>query len=134
MEVQDAVTTRFGGLNESVPMVPELATVLARLLDRDHHTADDEPLFPGRGGGSATLRELQEWMGHADAKTTARYTHYRPRGGEAARLAPAFAASGWQTNGLRDPAGATHPDASGRGGNACSVRESAEPGGGRVNV
>ena len=71
MEVQDAVTTRFGGLNESVPMVPELATVLARLLDRDHHTADDEPLFPGRGGGSATLRELQEWMGHADAKTTA---------------------------------------------------------------
>lgn len=35
-------------------------------------------------------RELQEWMGHADMKTTARYTHYRSRGGEAARLAEAF--------------------------------------------
>lgn len=35
-------------------------------------------------------RELQEWMGHADLKTTARYTHYRSRGGEAARLAEAF--------------------------------------------
>lgn len=114
-------------------MVPELSTVLARLLDRDHHTADDEPLFPGRGGGSATLRELQEWMGHADAKTTARYTHYRPRGGEAARLAPAFAASGWQKRAPR-PGRSDPPDASGRGGNACSVRESAEPGGGRVNV
>jgi integrase len=35
-------------------------------------------------------RELQEWMGHADLKTTARYTHYRPRGGEAERLARAL--------------------------------------------
>ena len=30
-------------------------------------------------------------MGHADLKTTARYTHYRARGGEARRLAEAFA-------------------------------------------
>jgi integrase len=111
-------------------MIPELAAVLARLLERRHHTADDDPLFPGQDGylyGSAlrrrykaahkaanlrplrfhdlrhtfgslaarmavTTRELQEWMGHADAKTTARYTHYRSRGGEARRLASAFQA------------------------------------------
>jgi integrase len=139
------VTFLEGGRGRSVPMVPELAQVLARLLlDRD--ASEDEPLFPGEKGyldGSAlrrryraaqkcaglrplrfhdlrhtfgslaaraavSTRELQEWMGHADAKTTARYMHYRSRGGEAARLAPAFAvadpASGPQANGLREPA------------------------------
>jgi len=40
---------------------------------------------------SLSTRELQAWMGHADARTTARYTHYRERGDEAARLAKAFA-------------------------------------------
>ncbi len=35
-------------------------------------------------------RELQEWMGHADARTTARYTHYRPRKDAALRLKKAF--------------------------------------------
>jgi hypothetical protein len=47
-------------------------------------------------------------MGHADAKTTARYTHYRSRAGEASRLASAFAlgdpASALQANGLHEPA------------------------------
>lgn len=37
--------------------------------------------------------ELQEWMGHADYRTTRRYLHYRPRGDEAARLGAAFAAA-----------------------------------------
>ena len=37
-----------------------------------------------------STRELQAWLGHADARTTARYTHYRERGDEAARLAKAF--------------------------------------------
>ena len=46
---------------------------------------------------NVSTRELQEWMGHADAKTTARYTHYRSRGGEAARLAPAFQTAALQT-------------------------------------
>jgi integrase len=36
-------------------------------------------------------RELQEWMGHADYRTTSRYLHYRSRGDEAKRLASAFA-------------------------------------------
>jgi Phage integrase family len=30
------------------------------------------------GRMNVSNRELQEWMGHADAKTTARYTHYAP--------------------------------------------------------
>jgi integrase len=60
-------------------------------------------------------RELQEWMGHADLKTTARYTHYRPRGGEAARLGPAFqaapTASTLQASVVQDAAAAFHLDA-----------------------
>jgi integrase len=39
---------------------------------------------------AVSVRELQDWMGHADARTTARYLHYRPRKGEARRLAEAF--------------------------------------------
>ena len=38
-----------------------------------------------------SIRELQEWMGHADARTTHRYVHYKPRKREAARLSKAFA-------------------------------------------
>ena len=38
----------------------------------------------------ASARELQEWLGHADQRTTQRYTHYRSRAGEARRLAAAF--------------------------------------------
>jgi len=37
-----------------------------------------------------SVRELQDWMGHADARTTARYVHYKPRKGEARRLSEAF--------------------------------------------
>lgn len=35
-------------------------------------------------------RELQEWLGHADYRTTTRYLHYRARGDEARRLSAAF--------------------------------------------
>jgi integrase len=54
-------------------------------------------------------RELQEWMGHADLKTTARYLHYRARGDEAGRLAEAFkvvapSASALQANDLQTDA------------------------------
>jgi integrase len=134
-------------------MIPELAGVLARLLQRDQHMGDKDPLFPGEKGyldGSAlrrrykaaqrradlpplrfhdlrhtfgslaarmatSTRELQEWMGHADAKTTARYTHYRSRGDEATRLAAAFAvpdpASGVQANGVHEHAAAFRANA-----------------------
>jgi integrase len=45
--------------------------------------------------GSLAIREIgafdvQHYLGHADARTTARYTHYRTRTGEAAKLAKAF--------------------------------------------
>lgn len=55
--------TTKGGRGRSVPMVPELAAVLARLLQRDHHVADEDPLFLGEKGwldGSALGRPLQD--------------------------------------------------------------------------
>jgi integrase len=54
-------------------------------------------------------RELQEWMGHADLKTTARYLHYRARGDEAGRLADAFKTAAPTASALQEndpPAGA----------------------------
>lgn len=36
--------------------------------------------------------EVQEFMGHADVRTTRRYTHFRPRSDHATRLTQAFAA------------------------------------------
>ena len=54
-------------------------------------------------------------MGHVDAETTARYTHYRSRGDEATRLAAAFAvadpASGVQANGVHNSSTAFLGDA-----------------------
>jgi len=41
----------------------------------------------------ASLVELQAWMGHADIKTTMRYTHFRSHEDAAERLARAFDAS-----------------------------------------
>jgi len=37
-----------------------------------------------------SMVEVQHWMGHADQRTTARYLHYKNRGGEAKRLNKAF--------------------------------------------
>jgi integrase len=34
--------------------------------------------------------QVQHWMGHADARTTARYTHYKSRADEARLLEDAF--------------------------------------------
>jgi integrase len=44
-----------------------------------------------------SIRELQEWLGHADARTTARNMHYKERGDEAGRLAKAFEAASYTT-------------------------------------
>lgn len=41
----------------------------------------------------ASNLEVQAWAGHSDARTTARYTHYKSRKDEAGRLAKAFGAS-----------------------------------------
>jgi integrase len=41
---------------------------------------------------TASPIEVQAWAGHRDARTTARYTHYKSRRDEAGRLAQAFGA------------------------------------------
>ena len=41
----------------------------------------------------ASLRDVQEWMGHASPTTTARYLHHKSRGDEARRIANAFKAA-----------------------------------------
>jgi integrase len=40
--------------------------------------------------GAESIVELQAWLGHAEVRTTMRYTHYREQQGAAARLAAAF--------------------------------------------
>jgi integrase len=40
--------------------------------------------------GAESLVELQAWMGHAEIRTTQRYTHYQEQAGAARRLARAF--------------------------------------------
>jgi integrase len=60
-----------------------------------------------------SLVEVQHWMGHADAKTTMRYLHYKNRGDEAARLGAAFqTASTLQASALNMAATPFHTDAS----------------------
>jgi integrase len=39
---------------------------------------------------TVSTRQVQEWLGHADSRTTVRYTHYTSRAGEAKLLAEAF--------------------------------------------
>jgi integrase len=145
-----ALGTPKSGKTRSVPMHPDIARALAKLLQRERFTGQDDFVFVGAGGepldGSAVRRryvdavkraklrplrfhdlrhtfgtiaanavlsgrELQEWMGHADLKTTARYLHYRARGDEAGRLAEAFktaapTASALQANHSPSPAAA----------------------------
>ncbi|MEX1141109.1 MAG: tyrosine-type recombinase/integrase [Thermoleophilaceae bacterium] len=48
--------------------------------------------FGTRVIGVADIRRVQEWMGHADIKTTMRYLHYAPRKDDAALVAQAFEA------------------------------------------
>lgn len=74
-------------------------------------------------------RELQEWMGHADLKTTQRYLHYRARGDEASRLAAAFAASGPQAPGVLTASGGVHDAAGGGEEIPLPVGVAAEPSG-----
>jgi integrase len=123
------LTAPKSGHGRVVPMVPEVAQVLAQLGQR-RESADEEALvfeseFGGYLDGSALRRrfvaacaraglrpirfhdlrhtfgtlavrgaesivELQNWLGHAEVRTTMRYTHYRKQRDAAARLARAF--------------------------------------------
>jgi integrase len=123
------LTSPKSGHGRSVPMVAQVATVLARLGQRDHDVDEEDLVFPGEHGGyldgsalrrryvaaqtaadlplirfhdlrhtfgtlaargAESLVELQHWMGHAEIRTTQRYTHYREQRGAAKRLARAF--------------------------------------------
>ncbi len=124
------LTTPKSGHGRVVPMVPEVAAILARLGQRGVAIGDDELVFPGEFGefmdasalrrrfvaactraglrpirfhdlrhtfgtlairGAESIVELQAWLGHAEVRTTMRYTHYREQRDAAARLAHAFA-------------------------------------------
>ena len=44
-------------------------------------------------GDAESIVELQAWLGHAEVRTTMRYTHYREQADAAQRLAAAFQAA-----------------------------------------
>jgi integrase len=127
------LTTPKSGHGRAVPMVPQVAEVLAKLSQREHATGDDDLVFVGDFGtyldgsalrrrfvaaqrraglrpirfhdlrhtfgtlavrGAESIVELQAWLGHAEVRTTMRYTHYREQADAAKRLATAFHASG----------------------------------------
>jgi integrase len=128
VDLREGIGTPKSGRGRTVPMVAEVATALAKLLQREHFTGPDDSVFVGATGryldGSALRRryrdaqtaaklrpirfhdlrhtfgslavrqvgafDVQAYMGHADGRTTARYTHYRSRSDEAKRLAEAF--------------------------------------------
>ncbi len=49
--------------------------------------------------GAESIVELQNWLGHAEVRTTMRYTHYREQADAAARLARAFDTEAEPTDG-----------------------------------
>jgi integrase len=137
------LTTPKSGHGRVVPMVPEVAQVLARLSQRGESTGEDDLVFPGEHGtyldgsalrrrfaaaaeraglrpirfhdlrhtfgtlavrGAESIVELQNWLGHAEVRTTMRYTHYREQRDAAERLAKAFAPT------ARDEAEAAEPE------------------------
>jgi integrase len=74
-----AVRRRFLGARDRAGLRP------LRLHDLRH-------TFASLAIDMASPVEVQAWAGHRDARTTARYTHYKSRRDEAARLAQAFGA------------------------------------------
>jgi integrase len=54
--------------------------------------------------GAESLVELQHWMGHAEIRTTQRYTYYREQRDAAKRLARAFEPDAVTDGGSGSPA------------------------------
>ena len=52
------VTPKSGKVG-TVPMVPDVATALARLGQREHFTTDADPVFPGPSGGHLDASALR---------------------------------------------------------------------------
>jgi integrase len=116
------------GRDRAVPMIAEVAQILARLGQRQWFTAPTDLVFCNTIGGhlsvrhlglryraaleraglrplrfhdlrhtfgthairTADPREVMEWMGHADLKTTQVYLAYKPKADAARRLSAAF--------------------------------------------
>ena len=78
--VAGAFTAPKSGKVRAVPMVPEVAKALARLLDREHFTGPDDLVFPGTGGapldGSALRRRYKD---AADRAKLRRLPFHDPR-------------------------------------------------------
>jgi integrase len=66
------LVTPKSGKVRTVPMVPDVAHVLARLGQRQHFTADEDPVFAGPGGGhldaSALRRRYQAAVKRAELR------------------------------------------------------------------
>jgi integrase len=59
--------------------------------------------------GAESIVELQTWLGHAEVRTTMRYTHYREQQDAAARLAKAFKSAGDVEPHVPEPGPAAEP-------------------------
>lgn len=106
---------RWTGIDDPV-FVNELGgrldgSALRRRYVRARDAADLRPLrlhdlrhaFASLAIDHASPVEVQAWAGHQDARTTARYTHYKSRHDEAKRLARAFEVGDRVTHAPFDP-------------------------------
>ena len=76
---------------------------LKRAGVREVRSHDPRHTFGTRmAAAGVPMRTLQEWMGHADIKTTLIYAHYAPNPNEAAMINAAFSAAGSTTNDSTD--------------------------------
>jgi len=65
-------------------MVAEVATARKKAKLRPLRFHDLRHTFGSLAINFGSLGDVQHWMGHADAKTTTCYLHYKSRGDEAA--------------------------------------------------
>jgi integrase len=56
--------------------------------------------------GAESIVELENWLGHAEIRTTMRYTHYREQQDAAARLAAGFRTAPVATDSVAETHGA----------------------------
>jgi len=81
----------MGGHLDASALRRRYGTALERASLRRLRFHDLRHTFGTRMIGSADIRRVQEWMGHADVQTTMKYLHYVPRAQDAALVAQAFA-------------------------------------------